>query len=66
MVVDFYNKAEADKKKKAEEEARKKATADKNYRKAQKHWAKKRAKERENRIQEMAEAIVIAERMKRK
>lgn len=55
-----YKDAEADKKKKAEEEARKKATADKNYKKAQKYWAKKRAMERENRIQEMAEAIARA------
>lgn len=60
-----YKDAEADKKKKAKEEARKKATADKNYKKAQKYWEKKRAKERENRIQEMAEAIVRAKGMKK-
>lgn len=64
-ATNFYNKAEADKKKKAKEEADKKATADKNYKKLQKHWAKKKAKERENRIQEMAEAIVRAEEMKK-
>lgn len=61
-----YKDAEDDKKKKAEEEARKKATADKNYKKAQKYWAKKRAKERENRIQEMAEAIMRAKEMEKK
>jgi hypothetical protein len=61
-----YKDAEADKKKKAEEEAKKKAKAEKNYKKAQKHWAKKRAMERENRIQEMAEAIVRAKEMERK
>lgn len=61
-----YNDAEADKKKKAEEEAKKKAKAEKNYQKAKAHWEKKRAKERENRIQEMAEAIVRAEEMKKK
>lgn len=61
----LYDKAEADKKKKAEEEARKKATSEKNYQKAKAHWAKKRAMEREKRIQEMAEAIVRAEEMKK-
>jgi hypothetical protein len=61
----FYNKAEADKKKRAEEEARKKAKSEKNYKKAKAHWAKKRAMEREKRIQEMAEAIVRAEEMKK-
>lgn len=55
-----YKDAEADKKKKAEEEVKKKVTAEKNYQKAKAHWEKKRAKERENRIQEMAEAIVRA------
>lgn len=61
-----YKDAEADKKKKAEEEAKKKATADKNYKKAQKYWEKKRAMERENRIQEIAEAIRRATRMTKK
>ena len=61
-----YKDAEADKKKKAEEEAKRKAAADKNYAKAKAHWAKKRAKERENRIQEMAEAIRRATRMTKK
>lgn len=61
----FYDKAEADKKKRAEEEARKKAKSEKNYKKAKAHWAKKRAMEREKRIQEMAEAIVRAEEMKK-
>ena len=58
-----YNDAEADKQKKAEEEAKKMAIAKKNYEKANKRWKKKRAKEREARIQEMAEAIVRAEEM---
>ena len=61
-----YKDAEADKKKKAEDEAKKKAASEKNYKKAQKYWEKKRAKERENRIQEMAEAIVMAEKIKKK
>lgn len=61
----FYDKAEADKRKKTEEEARKKAKSEKNYKKAKAHWAKKRAMEREKRIQEMAEAIVRAEEMKK-
>jgi hypothetical protein len=60
-----YKDAEADKKKKAEEEAEKKTIAEKNYQKLQKHWEKKRAKERENRIQEMAEAIVRAKEMEK-
>ena len=60
-----YEDAEADKKKKAEEEAKKKAKAEKNYKKAKKYWEKKRAIERENRIQEMAEAIVRAKEMKK-
>lgn len=60
-----YKDAEADKKKKAEEEAAKKVTSEKNYQKLQKHWEKKRAKERENRIQEMAEAIVRAKEMEK-
>jgi hypothetical protein len=60
-----YKDAEADKKKKAEEEAAKKAASEKNYEKAKKHWAKKRAKERENRIQEMAEAILKAKEMEK-
>jgi hypothetical protein len=61
-----YNDAEADKKKKAEEEEKKRIASEKNYKKAKKHWAKKRAKERENRIQEMAEAIVRAKEMEKK
>ena len=55
-----YKDAEADKKKKAEEEAKKNTRAEKNYKKAQKHWEKKHAAERENRIQELAEAIIRA------
>ena len=55
-----YNDAEEDKKKKSEEEKKKKATSEKNYKKAKKHWEKKRAAERENRISEMTEAIVRA------
>ncbi len=64
-ATNFYEKAEADKAKKAKEAEEKKAAAEKNYKKLQKHWAKKKAKERENRIQEMAEAIVRAEEMKK-
>ena len=60
-----YKDAEADKKKKAEDEAIKKAKSEKNYQKAKKHWEKKRAKERENRIQEMAEAIVRAKEIEK-
>lgn len=59
-AVKTYNDAETDKKKKADEEAKKKRASDKNYKKAKAHWAKKRAMERENRIQEMAEAILRA------
>ena len=65
-ATNFYNKAEADKKKKAADEAQRKAASEKNYKKLQKHWEKKKAKERENRIQEMAEAIVRAEEMKKR
>jgi hypothetical protein len=61
-----YNDAEEDKKKKAEEEKKKKAVSEKNYKKAKKHWEKKRAAERENRISEMAEAIVRAKKMENK
>jgi hypothetical protein len=65
-ATQLYDKAEADKKKKVNEEARKKAQAEKKHQKAKAHWAKKRAMEREKRIQEMAEAIARAEEMKRK
>jgi Skp family chaperone for outer membrane proteins len=65
-ATDVYNKAEADKKKKAEDEEKKRAAAEKNRKKLQKHWEKKRATEREKRIQEMAEAIVRAKEMERK
>lgn len=60
-----YKDAEADKKKKAKEEEKKRIAAEKNYKKAKKHWEKKRAAERENRIQEVAEAIVRAKEMMR-
>ena len=60
-----YKDAEADKKKKAKEEEKKRIAAEKNRKKLQKHWAKKRAAERENRIQEVAEAIVRAKEMMR-
>lgn len=63
-AVKTYNGAEADKKKKAEEEEKKRIAFEKNYKKAKAHWAKKRAMERENRIQEMAEAIVRAKKLK--
>jgi hypothetical protein len=65
-ATDVYNKAEADKKKKAEEEEKKRIAAEKNRKKLQKHWEKKRAMEREKRIQEMAEAIVRAKEMEKK
>lgn len=61
-----YKNAEADKKKRAEEDEKKRIAAEKNYKKAKKYWEKKRAMEREKRIQEMAEAIVRAEEMKKK
>ena len=64
-ATDVYNKAEADKKKKAEEEEKKRIAAEKNREKLQKHWEKKRAAEREKRIQEMAEAIVRAKEMEK-
>ena len=64
-ATDVYNKAEADKKKKAEKEEKKRVTAEKNRKKLQKHWEKKRAMEREKRIQEMAEAIVRAKEMEK-
>jgi hypothetical protein len=65
-ATDVYNKAEAEKKQKVEEEEKKRITAEKNRKKLQKHWEKKRAMEREKRIQEMAEAIVRAKGMERK
>lgn len=61
-----YKNAEADKKKTAEEDEKKRIAAEKNYKKAKKHWAKKRAMERENRIQELAEAIIRAKEMAKK
>lgn len=64
-ATDIYNKAEAEKKQKAEEEENKRITSEKNRKKLQKHWAKKRAIEREKRIQEMAEAIVRAKEMEK-
>ena len=64
-ATDVYNKAEADKQKKAKEEEKKRITAEKNRKKLQKHWEKKRAMEREKRIQEMAEAIVRAKEMEK-
>ena len=65
-ATEIYNKAEADKKKKTEEEEKKRIAAEKNRKKLQKHWEKKRAMEREKRIQEMAEAIVRAKEMEKK
>lgn len=65
-ATDIYNKAEADKKKRVDEEEKKRITAEKNRKKLQKHWEKKRAMEREKRIQEMAEAIVRAKEMEKK
>lgn len=65
-ATDFYNKAEEDKYKAYIEEEKRKARAEKNYQKAKAHWEKKRAQERENRIQEMAEAIVRAKEMEKR
>jgi hypothetical protein len=65
-ATDIYNKAEADKKKKTEEEEKKRIATEKNRKKLEKHWEKKRAMEREKRIQEMAEAIVRAKEMEKK
>lgn len=64
-ATNFYEKAEADKAKKAKEAEEKKAAEEKSRKKLKKHWEKKRAKEREARIQEMAEAIIRAEEMKK-
>lgn len=64
-ATDVYNKAEADKKKKAEDEEKRRVAAEKNRKKLQKHWEKKRVMEREKRIQEMAEAIVRAKEMEK-
>ena len=64
-ATNVYNKAEAKKKQKTEEEEKKRIASEKNRKKLQKHWEKKRAMEREKRIQEMAEAIVRAEEMKK-
>lgn len=47
-------------------EVNKRVASEKNRKKLQKHWAKKRAAERENRIQEMAEAIVRAKELSKK
>ena len=65
-ATEVYNKAEANKKKKAEDEEKKRIAAEKNRKKLQRHWEKKRAMEREKRIQEMAEAIVRAKEMEKK
>ena len=65
-ATDIYNNAEAEKKRKAEKEEKKRVAAEKNRKKLQKHWEKKRAMEREKRIQEMAEAIVRAKEMEKK
>ena len=65
-ATDVYNKAETEKKEKAEKEEKKRIAAEKNRKKLQKHWEKKRAMEREKRIQEMAEAIVRAKEMEKK
>lgn len=64
-ATNFYEKAEADKARKAKEAEEKKVAEEKSRKKLKKHWEKKRAKEREARIQEMAEAIIRAEEMKK-
>lgn len=64
-ATDVYNNAEAEKKQKAEEDKKKRIASEKNRKKLQKHWEKKRAMEREKRIQEMAEAIVRAKEMEK-
>ena len=64
-ATDVYNKAETEKKEKAEKEEKKRIVAERNRKKLQKHWEKKRAMEREKRIQEMAEAIVRAKEIEK-
>lgn len=59
-ATDVYDKAIEDRWKAEQEEERKKAVAEKRYKRHIARLEKKRAKERENRIQEMAEAIVRA------
>ena len=65
-ATDFYNKAEEEKYKAYIEEEDRKTRVEKRHKRQVARWEKKRAKERENRIQEMAEAIARAEEMKRR
>ena len=65
-ATDVYNRAETERKQKVEEEEKKRIATEKNRKKLQKHWEKKRAMEREKRIQEMAEAIVRAREIEKK
>lgn len=62
-ATNFYKKAEKDKRQALVEEENRKKSAEKKYKKQAARWEKKRAKERENRVQEMAEAIVRAKEL---
>ena len=64
-AIKVHRDAENNKIRKELEEIEKKAISEKNYRKMKKRWDRKRAKEREARIEEMAAAIVRAEEMKK-
>lgn len=64
-AIKVHRDAENSKIRKELEEMEKKAISEKNYRKMKKRWDRKRAKEREARIEEMAAAIVRAEEMKK-
>lgn len=61
-----YNDAERQKERKALEEAEQAEIKQRQRARWEKRWAKKLAKARENRIQEMAEAIIRAKEMERK
>lgn len=62
----IYNDAEKKKARKELEEAERAEIHQRQKARQEKRWAKKLAKERENRIQEMAEAIIRAKEMERK
>ncbi len=62
----IFNEAEKTKQKTALEEAERLAVQQRQRARQEKRWAKKLAKARENRIQEMAEAIARAKEMERK
>ena len=60
-----FNDAEKAKERIAQEEAERLAVQKRQKERMDRRWAKKRAKDRENRIQEMAEAIVRAKEIKK-